>query len=1450
MELTAQPKRRWAWTAALAALLAMPLTAGQPSAAAPPDPTRAGPTSTFFVLLKSRPDLSGAPARADHAGRTGYVYRTAKANADTSQAGLRRLLDERKAAYTPYWITNAIKVTGTKELQTELRRRPEVRDVVPDRSYRVVQPIAKKPAGTSATEWNINRVRAPEVWRTYGVRGEGVVVGTIDTGAQYDHPAIAKQYRGAAAPGTPTTQDHQYSWFDPSKVCGDPSETPCDNVGHGTHVLGTILGDDGAGNQIGVAPGAKWIAAKGCETNDCSLSALLASGQWMVAPTDLSGNNPRPDLAPDIINNSWGSNVQGDPFYADMVGTWRAAGIFSTFAVGNDDGLCNTAFSPGDYENTYAVGAFDSGNAATWFTGRGPTLDGRTKPDVTAPGDNIRSSVPGGRYESWSGTSMATPHVTGTVALMWSAARALRGDVAGTTALLDQTAVDTDNQQCGGTPQDNNVFGEGRLDAYEAVTRSPRGPVGGLAGTVSSAGRPLADATVTVQGPQTRTAQTGADGRYALANLPVGRYTATARAFGYRPHDESVDIAENATTTQDFDLEVSARHVISGHVRDDTGAPVAGATVRVLDTPLPPVTTDAQGEYRITDVPEGEYDLAVERGQCLLAQHLHVHVEGDVTADATMPHRSDDIGHICTTVTPDWVDTGTVLPLQGDDASAPLTLPFPVTLYDQQHVSGYVTTNGFVSFTSSVPFLGNQPIPSTDEPNGAVYAFWDDLVVSDGATVRTGLTGTAPDRRFAVEWRDAWILGVGTSARVTAEIVFFEDGRVLLQYRGIGDDPAERGASATVGIENERGTSALQYSSDQPVLADDTAILITVPGTGLVGGTVTDANDNAPVAGAQVTVVQAGQADRTARTGGDGRYQVRIHVGTATLRVEREHYQTAQAQVTLDREGGIVAKDFALRTARVTVTPGELEIVAPAGQQRQRTLTLGNTGSATTDWAIKESGGGAAVAPARTRADRKPGFDADARTSRGLTSGVPPATGTLATGDVLSSWPATGQQLGWGIGQERSVIWVSDPPGGRNGSYTTDGTPRGEAWATPWSGEWAADMAYVPDAQLVCQVAVGGDNGIYCWNPRTGAVERHITGAGWTSTSQRGLAYRADDDSFYIGGWNEGIIYHVQGPGHPDAGALIGRCSPADPTISGLAWNDAFGRLWMATNSDSDRIYSLNPDTCETLSTLAPPDTNAYTGAGLETDPGGNLWYVSQGSPSRVSLIDSGLPNFTDVPWLTVTPAGGTLAPGQTQQLTVAVDTTGLAPGRYGATVFVQSDSGRDPTLAVAVKLVVPRYQAALNAGGGAYTDTLQDRWEADRAYAPGGYGYLANLDQVGSTRRPIAGTADQELYRDQRERAYEYRFDNVPDGTYRVELKFAELQQRLPNTRLFDVIAEDRLELPALDVAGSAGSFTALDRNLTVTVTDGQLNLRLVSRRGATIINAIRVTERPDLIG
>jgi hypothetical protein len=154
-----------------------------------------------------------------------------------------------------------------------------------------------------------------------------------------------------------------------------------------------------------------------------------------------------------------------------MVQAWIASGIFPAFSNGNAGSDCNTSGSPGDYLESYSAGAFDINNDIAWFSSRGPSaFGGEIKPNIAAPGVSVRSSVPGNGYAAYSGTSMASPHVAGTVALIWSAASAIIGDIATTRGLFDQTAIDTSDLQCGGTAADNNVWGEGRLDAFTAVS--------------------------------------------------------------------------------------------------------------------------------------------------------------------------------------------------------------------------------------------------------------------------------------------------------------------------------------------------------------------------------------------------------------------------------------------------------------------------------------------------------------------------------------------------------------------------------------------------------------------------------------------------------------------------------------------------------------------------------------------------------------------------------------------------------------------------------------------------------------------------------------------------------------------------------------------------------------------------------------------------------------------
>jgi subtilisin family serine protease len=466
---------------AVVALLALAMTTGLVMAASPATAggkidakvlraVKGGKVATYWAILHRSADLSGASSIKDWDARGAWVVDRLQAVANSSQRGLKALLSRQGVSHESFWIINALRITSKAATLQAVAARREVASIVPDWWASVPKPI--KGTDVDAIEWNILRINADDVWNTYNDRGEGITIGSIDTGAQWNHPALIRTYRGICAFQC-LTANHNYNWFDPSRIC--PQPVPCDNNGHGTHTMGTMVGDDRGANQIGVAPRAYWITAKGCESNSCSGTALLRSGQWMLAPTDLNDQNPRADLRPHVVNNSWGTNNGSDQFYRSTVQAWVASGIFPAFANGNAGPSCGTVGAPASYPESYGTGAFDINNNLASFSSRGPSpiSPNPVKPDISAPGVNVRSSVPTNGYSSLSGTSMASPHVAGTIALIWSinGAPSLSRNIPATMAVLDQTAINVMSTLCSSNdPNNNNLWGEGRLDAFAAVT--------------------------------------------------------------------------------------------------------------------------------------------------------------------------------------------------------------------------------------------------------------------------------------------------------------------------------------------------------------------------------------------------------------------------------------------------------------------------------------------------------------------------------------------------------------------------------------------------------------------------------------------------------------------------------------------------------------------------------------------------------------------------------------------------------------------------------------------------------------------------------------------------------------------------------------------------------------------------------------------------------------------
>ncbi|GAA1790837.1 S8 family serine peptidase [Agromyces lapidis] len=838
--------RAWLASLAAAAAAAAFVIAAPPALAAPADAgadkidrsvldaARNGDESAFYIVLAEKADLSGARTAKGHEKKATLAYEELTATAASTQRPLRNFLDKHDVSYEPYWIANTIRATSSDvDLIEELASRKDVAQIVPEQSYELDATVvegsteaavdAVSVTAETPVEWGIADIKAEQVWSQYGVDGEGIVIANIDSGVQYDHPALVANYRGNLGDGT---FSHDYNWFDPTGVC--TTAAPCDNNNHGTHTMGTMVGAGG----IGVAPGATWIAAKGCEGRSCTDAYLLLAGQWMLAPTDHNGQNPRPDLSPDIINNSWGGS-DDQWFYLDLIKAWNSAGIFEAFAAGNDgDGVtCSTTAAPGGRGDVYGVGAYDANGNIASFSGFGPSpVDGSLRPDITAPGVNVRSAIPGNRYQALNGTSMATPHLAGAVGLLWAEAPSLIGDIEATQALMNDAARDVDDTHCGGTPARNNVWGDGKLDVLAAVDAAPhtRAIITGTA-TDSATGAVLPNLTVHVTGDGfDRTTTTNASGAYR-AVLPAGTYTFELSGYGYAPLvDAGYVVTAGSDATHDLALDTVAHHAVTGIVRDVVGAPLAGVTVALENTPVPAVTTDLQGRYTLPDVAEGTFSLAAAPAAPVLCNGVsraELIVGADTANDIDLPARTDAAGTSCRPASYSWIKGVSKVAISGDEDAKTIALPFPVSFSGTTFTSTSVTTNGLVNFAA--PRIGdyaNGALPTATAPNGIIAAYWDDLVIDKKSSVQTATTGTAGARRFAIVWNNAAIAD-DPGVRLSFEVVFDEKtGDITLQYKDVAGSPLERGSSATIGIENLTGTDALQYSFNEPVVTDGSAI--------------------------------------------------------------------------------------------------------------------------------------------------------------------------------------------------------------------------------------------------------------------------------------------------------------------------------------------------------------------------------------------------------------------------------------------------------------------------------------------------------------------------------------------------------------------------------------------------------------------------------------------------
>ncbi|CAI5742036.1 unnamed protein product [Peronospora destructor] len=352
--------------------------------------------------------------------------------------------DDDKIKVFPLWLQNTLIVHYKEEnsvlnrfFNRDLERFPGVLKIEEDTQVLKLiqaQEEENKEDNEGEAQSNVKLLHALQLW-AIGAKGKGIVVASIDSGVRYTHEALKYTFRGTKE----NKVDFDYSfWFTPDTDISKETPDTADEVGHGTHTMGTAVG----GKGVGVAPEATWITARAFDIwGAANKSDFLLAAQWVLCPTKIDGTGMDCSLGADVVTNSFGVD-RSTPVYpqwtwlSKVIDIWRAAGVYPVFASGNTNGfLCGSVYYPGSREDTIAVGALIGGSSLWGASGKGPSLESDhgfdnmsmhvsskyiIKPDFVAPGVGIRSamSIKDDVYTRLTGTSMATPHVAGAIALL------------------------------------------------------------------------------------------------------------------------------------------------------------------------------------------------------------------------------------------------------------------------------------------------------------------------------------------------------------------------------------------------------------------------------------------------------------------------------------------------------------------------------------------------------------------------------------------------------------------------------------------------------------------------------------------------------------------------------------------------------------------------------------------------------------------------------------------------------------------------------------------------------------------------------------------------------------------------------------------------------------------------------------------------------------------------
>lgn len=490
--------------------------------------------------------------------------------------------------YRSFWIFNGISAEGTADAIYTLSKHPHIASIQLDRQIEPVRPMDDLTHDTTeifTQTWGTHFIRAPQVWHGLGITGTGVTVAIMDTGVDFTHPILSQNYRGLQPNGS---FQHEGNWFH----AGIPTATvPTDLDGHGTHVAGTAVGSNG----IGVAPGAEWIAVGVSDLDGLWFeSSINTAFEWLLAP----GGDP--SLAPDIVNGSWGG-FSKEPLFLPEVELLKQAGIIPVFAAGNSGPYTETLGLPSSFTNTLSIASISPDGATSWFSSRGPsTFHNNPSPIIAAPGGYVYSSLPGNKFAYLSGTSMATPHVSGALALLLSASPATK-DNRTIMSLLAESAVPYENNH------PNYSSGYGALDAAELVEDFAKNS-SSLSGILQSGGVPLPNQPISIT-TQTGTFEllTDSNGQY-FAKLVPGRYSIQVSHLNYEAYDSgSITVGSSRTI---FNVSLNRKPMGTFYGRITYGGSAISNTRIIIQPGNIEIKSQPDGGFEI-DLPVDSYQISV-----------------------------------------------------------------------------------------------------------------------------------------------------------------------------------------------------------------------------------------------------------------------------------------------------------------------------------------------------------------------------------------------------------------------------------------------------------------------------------------------------------------------------------------------------------------------------------------------------------------------------------------------------------------------------------------------------------------------------------------------------------------------------------------------------------------------------------------------------------------------